>query len=249
VHVGLVAFAVVGFGMSLSAPGRAQSAEPLRIEMMDQTLAEMQTANQVSTGTTILYLVDAAALLTLGTAAALDSDGKPVSGGSRVPFSAGSLLLGSQFLVFGVSALVGTDDEDRLTRFRRQRANGTLDARALARYEGELRDAAASARFWRLSYAWSSLGVAVAGQALIGLTAAEHGSEDESFPVAGYLFGTVFLGVGAMGAYAGFAGTSPTEFLWKRYKVASQQEPLFEAKLFLAPWGSQGLVLGSTGRF
>ena len=225
--------------------------EPRRVAQMDGTLVMMRTANRVSTGTTILYLLDGAAYLTLGTVAAFDNDAGSFAppGGAHVAFSAGSLLIGTQILLLGIRAIAANDDGERLARFRRQRADGTLDARALARYEGELRDAASSARLWRLAYGWGSLGVAAAGQSLIGLTAAADVAEHDDSRVWGYVFGSMFLVAGTFGAYVSFAGSSPTERLWKRYKVATQQEPLFDAELLLAPWGSHGFVLGSTGRF
>ncbi len=164
----------------LTAPLRTPP-DRSRALQMEATLVELSEENSPSDWTTFVYLSNGVAFLGIGGHVAIGTDEDLGSGPFRSLLVAGSLLTGANYLIMGIRRVGATStDEDRLVRFRQQKASGTLDPLALARYEGELQADAEFSRRMRLLEGWSGVAMAAAGQTLIVFTATSERLHDEA---------------------------------------------------------------------
>ena len=115
----------------------------------------------------------------------------------------------------GIVALAKKSDPE--LRFERWLAADTprLTLRELARFEGELRNDAKRASRAVLATRWTSLGLAVTGGLILGLTPVADFADDSR--ALGYVAGGVGLGVGLLGFALSFGGSPEIDY-WNAYQ-------------------------------
>ena len=115
----------------------------------------------------------------------------------------------------GIVALAKKSDPE--LRFERWLVANTsrLTLRELARFEGELRNDSKRASRAVLANRWTSLGLALTGGLILGLTPAADFADDSR--ALGYVAGGVGLGVGLLGFALSFGGSPETNY-WNAYQ-------------------------------
>jgi hypothetical protein len=112
-----------------------------------------------------------------------------------------------------------TTDEDRLARWR---ALPRVDDVALARFEGELAAEAAWSRSGRIEGGVFSIGLALAGGAMIALTPTAELRQQEA--TLSYVMGTTLLAGMTLQAIMSLAGESTSERAYRLYESGASPE-------------------------
>src|SRR5262249_49809670 len=149
-----------------------------------------------------------------------DGGGLPQNG-QRTALSATMLTLGGLLFASGVRDVVGltTTDQERLARWRKERAVAPPDAIALARYEGELSAEAAIARQIRTLNGVAFIGTASAGAGVLALAITEQFTG--SARTTAWFWGGALVVTGVWQAIANLAGQSRSERVWNAYRTGA----------------------------
>jgi hypothetical protein len=219
-----------------------------RSQNLERTMEKLAVQNSPSTGASIVRLLTGAAWVGLGALFAFGDEEFAGDGISRVAGVTGAVILGVPSLVAGIRGLSGvtSTDEDRLARYRSERAAGPPSVIQLAHYEGELRADAEISRKQRISGGYHAVGSAAAGGVMIGFAAASDLPDNAR--VLGGILGGIFLVAGVWDAVANFTGESNNEREWRLYKSQVATPPVRPSAFTVRPsFGRHGV--GVEGAF
>ena len=221
-----------------------------RADRMQHALEQLAAGNDpVKVRSTIIDLLAGGGLLGYGAWVALAGDSLGDSG-HRTALSGFSMMLGGLLFAEGVRGVVGFDttDEQRLSRFARERAAGALDALALARFEGELRAEAALAAQIRVMNGVAFVGTASAGAALLAFALSSQ--LHDGARTAAYFWGGALVATGVWQAISNLCGESDSERAWRQYQQGEPAHAAARARLRLgADLGPGAAALSIAGRF
>jgi hypothetical protein len=221
-----------------------------RCQRMQRSLEALAAAGDSALlWSTAISVVGGGAVLAYGAWVAVDGGGLPQNA-QRTALSATMLTLGGLLFASGVRDVAGltTTDQERLSRWHKERALAGPDAITLARYEGELRAEAAIARQIRTLDGVAFIGTASAGAGVLALaiTAQFTGSAR----TAAWFWGGALFVTGVWQAIASLAGESRSERVWNAYRTGARDPGAAIAHITLTPAVARGaFALRLSGRF
>lgn len=219
------------------------SIDPGRVEAMEAVLSDNASGEEVGGWITGLTSFGAAAWF-LGASIWLAVDVEAFGGvGGPSPILISGLTVAPLLATFGVMSIAITgSDGDRYRRWQEAREGG-LTPLELARFEGELRSDAASARVGRDASFALSLGVIASGLVAVVLGAAldDLGDDTRAFTIGG---GAGIAALGGLMTGLSFLESGP-ERTWREYQSGGEQTSAgFRMQPVIGPGG-----VGFVGQF